>query len=63
MKLFGNLQQNIKVLKQIENKSNSWKTQSFEHRLKTLEEIRQEYIEWKYGNKQRFQRVYSITKR
>ena len=40
-----------------------WKTQSFEQRLKTLEEIRQEYIEWKYDNKQRFQRVYSIIKR
>ncbi len=40
-----------------------WKTKSFEQRLKTLEEIRQEYIEWKYDNKQRFQRVYSITKR
>jgi len=40
-----------------------WETQSFEKRLKTLEEIRQEYIVWKYGNKQRFQRVYSIIKR
>ena len=40
-----------------------WKTQSFEQRLKTLEEIRQEYIEWKYDNKQRFQRVYSILKK
>ena len=40
-----------------------WKTQSYEQRLKALEEIRQEYIEWKYDNKQRFQRVYSIIKR
>ena len=40
-----------------------WKTQPFEQRLKTLEEIRQEYIEWKYDNKQGFQRVYSVTKR
>ena len=58
----------IKAVKKI-NKNNLksdfsfWKTKSFEQRLKTLEEIRQEYIEWKYGNKQRFQRVYSITKR
>ncbi|MCK4700654.1 MAG: hypothetical protein KAT38_09980 [Bacteroidales bacterium] len=40
-----------------------WKTQSYEQRLKALEEIRQEYIEWKYDNKQRFQRVYSIHKK
>lgn len=40
-----------------------WQTQSYEQRLATLETIRQEYIGWKYGNQQRFQRVYTIVKR
>lgn len=40
-----------------------WQTQSYEQRLATLETIRQEYIGWKYGTQQRFQRVYTIVKR
>ncbi len=39
-----------------------WQTQSYEKRLEALESIRSEYIEWKYGIKPGFQRVYSITK-
>ncbi len=37
-----------------------WKTQSIEKRLETLEMLRQQYINWKYGTQQRFQRVYRI---
>ena len=40
-----------------------WQTQSFSTRLKIQEEIRQQYIAWKYGTRPRFQRVLSITKR
>lgn len=48
-----------------ENQSdfNFWQTTSFEFRLETLENIREEYNKWKYGSEQRFQRVYSIIKR
>jgi len=45
------------------NDFNYWQTRSFEFRLETLENIRQEYNRWKYGTQQRFQRVYSIIKR
>jgi len=40
-----------------------WQTQSYELRLATLEQIRQEYHRWKYGTEPRLQRVYSIVKR
>jgi hypothetical protein len=40
-----------------------WQTQPFYARLKALEEIRQQYIAWKYDTRPRFQRVLSITKR
>ena len=40
-----------------------WQAQTFEYRLETLENIREEYNRWKYGSQQRFQRVYSIIKR
>lgn len=40
-----------------------WQSQSPIKRLETLEEIRQEYNSWKYGNLQAFQRVYRIIKR
>ena len=39
-----------------------WQTQPFESRLKALEEIRQEYIGWRYDNRQEFQRVYTGIK-
>jgi hypothetical protein len=32
-------------------------------RILALETIRQEYNQWKYGNKRGFQRVYKIAKR
>lgn len=40
-----------------------WQTQSYQIRLATLEQIRQEYHRWKYGAEPRFQRVYTIVKR
>ncbi len=40
-----------------------WQTQSYQARLATLEQIRQEYHRWRYGAEPRFQRVYRIVKR
>lgn len=40
-----------------------WQTQSYQARLTTLEQIRQEYHAWKYGTEPRLQRVYTIVKR
>lgn len=59
---------NRKVLKKVKiteskNDFDYWQKQPVEFRLAALEEIRKEYSEWKYGSKQRFQRVYSIVKR
>jgi hypothetical protein len=39
-----------------------WQQQPYEVRLFVIEQIRQEYNTWKYGNEQRFQRVYRIIK-
>jgi serine/threonine protein kinase HipA of HipAB toxin-antitoxin module len=40
-----------------------WQTQSYQERLATLEQIRQEYHAWRYGTQPRLQRVYRIIKR
>jgi hypothetical protein len=41
-----------------------WQTQSYQARLKALEEIRHSYHEWKYKNAEsRLQRVYTISQR
>lgn len=53
---------NIIHLKDKTNDYEFWSKQSYESRLLTLEQIRQEYNNWKYGTKQRFQRVYKIIK-
>ncbi len=39
-----------------------WQTQTYSTRLQALEQIRQQYIAWKYDSKPRFQRVLSIIK-
>ena len=39
-----------------------WISKSHTERLTALEEIRSEYNNWKYGTKQRLQRVYQIIK-
>ena len=40
-----------------------WRTQSYQARLTALEQIRQEYNQWKYNAQPGFQRAYSIIKR
>lgn len=40
-----------------------WRTQPYDLRLATLEQIRQEFHQWKYGVQPGFQRVYTIVKR
>jgi hypothetical protein len=40
-----------------------WQLQPLQTRLATLEQIRQEYHQWRYGAQPRFQRVHSIVKR
>ena len=39
-----------------------WQNQPYQKRLLALEEIREEYNNWRYDNKQRFQRVFRIIK-
>ncbi|MGK7925160.1 MAG: toxin secretion, membrane fusion protein [Spirulina sp.] len=40
-----------------------WQTQSYQARLRALEEIRQDYHRWKDNNAQpRFQSVYTVVK-
>ena len=52
----------IKKLKEKDSDFDYWQTQPYEARLSALQKIREEYIQWKYGHRQRFQRVYSIVK-
>ncbi|MGB0718485.1 MAG: hypothetical protein ACPGO7_04055 [Alphaproteobacteria bacterium] len=54
----------VNVIKMTDKKSDFsfWKSQPYSRRLEALEEIRSEYIDWKYGAKQEFQRVYRVTK-
>jgi len=40
-----------------------WQTQPYALRLAALEQIRREYIAWKYGSESGFQRVFTILKR
>lgn len=40
-----------------------WQTKSHEERIDALEQIRQEYNEWRYPTEQGLQRVYKIIKR
>ena len=40
-----------------------WQNRPFAERLATLEEIRRQYISWKYGSEPGFQRVYTVIKR
>ena len=39
-----------------------WLNQAPIDRIRALEEIRQQYNDWKYGTGQEFQRVYRIVK-
>ena len=53
-----------KIVKKGEDDSNEnyWVQLSGIERLKELEALRQQYIIWKYGVEQEFQRVYRIVK-
>jgi len=46
-----------------ENDFKYWQSQPIEKRLETLEELRIQFIIWKYGTEQGFQRVYRIIER
>jgi hypothetical protein len=39
-----------------------WQSQPYMARIEALEQIREEYILWKYGKNPGFQRVYRIVK-
>jgi|APSaa5957512622_1039677.scaffolds.fasta_scaffold197066_2 hypothetical protein len=39
-----------------------WQQQPITSRLATLQKIREEFISWKYGDRQEFQRVYKVIK-
>ena len=45
-----------------ENDFEYWQKQPISSRLAALQEIREEYIGWKYDNRQEFQRVYKVIK-
>jgi len=56
-----------KVVRKVSIKDQSsdfrfWQTQSYQVRLATLEQLRQEYHQWKYGTQPGFQRVFRIIK-
>jgi hypothetical protein len=40
-----------------------WLSRPAIERIRTLELIRAEYNQWKYGNQQGFQRIYRVVKR
>ncbi len=40
-----------------------WQSRPVEERITALEEIREEYNQWRYGAEQGFQRVYTIIKK
>ncbi len=51
-------------LKQQKSDFSYWQNQSYQARIDALEQIRQEYHQWKYNNVQsRLQRVYTISQR
>ena len=50
-------------LREQKDDSAYWQTQPYQVRLATLEQIRREFHQWRYGAEPRFQRVYSIAKR
>ena len=39
-----------------------WQTQPYEIRLATLEQIRREYHQWRYGAEPRLQRIITIVR-
>lgn len=51
-----------KKLKEKDSDFLYWQQQPMTMRLEALQKIRDEYIGWKYDNRQGFQRVYSVVK-
>ena len=49
-------------LKNLKSDFEYWQNQPISSRLAALQEIREEYIGWKYDNRQEFQRIYSVIK-
>ena len=49
-------------LKNLKSDFGFWQKQPMTSRLSALQTIREEYIGWKYDNRQGFQRVYSVIK-
>ncbi len=54
----------IRKIKLHESKSDFqyWQQQPIVSRLEALQKIREEYIGWKYGNRQGFQRICTVIK-
>lgn len=54
----------MKIVKMGEESSDFeyWQSIPYEKRLEALEEIRSEYIRWKYDSQQGLQRVYRVIK-
>jgi hypothetical protein len=50
-------------LKEQKNEIAYWQKQSYQARLDALEEIRQEYHQYKYNAEPRLQRVFTISQR
>lgn len=49
-------------LKKLKSDFEYWQKQPISSRLAALQEIKEEYIGWKYDNRQEFQRIYSVIK-
>jgi hypothetical protein len=49
-------------LKNLKSDFDYWQKQPISSRLAALQDIREEYIGWKYDNGQEFQRIYSVIK-
>ena len=52
-----------KRISEPDNDLKYWRSKTCEERVTALEAIREEYNSWRYNDKQRLQRVYTITKR
>ncbi|NCR40367.1 MAG: hypothetical protein GPJ21_11150 [Microcystis aeruginosa W13-11] len=49
-------------IKKQNNDFNYWQKQSYQNRLEALEQIRQQYHQYKYNAEPRLQRIYTIVK-
>jgi|AntDeeMinimDraft_5_1070356.scaffolds.fasta_scaffold07168_2 hypothetical protein len=57
------MKKQVRIVKKGKDNIAYWRSLTAKERLKKLEEMRQEIINAKYGTQQKFQSVYSITKR